>query len=122
MGCPALGVWVAFLKQPDALTGRAPIFFNYFWFICDLKKKKKKKFLFGVLYQAVRAVSKKQPKPPMLDIPFSLEIAHLLGALHPQIGLFATFYVPKPGIFSQIGHNKYPINSSGLIPMSMCTS
>jgi hypothetical protein len=24
MGCPALGVWVAFLKQPDALPGRAP--------------------------------------------------------------------------------------------------
>jgi hypothetical protein len=24
MGCPALGIWVAFLKQPDALTGRAP--------------------------------------------------------------------------------------------------
>jgi hypothetical protein len=23
MGCPALGVWVAFLKQPDALPGRA---------------------------------------------------------------------------------------------------
>jgi hypothetical protein len=24
MGYPALGVWVAFLKQPDALPGRAP--------------------------------------------------------------------------------------------------
>jgi hypothetical protein len=24
MGCPALGIWVAFLKQPDALPGRAP--------------------------------------------------------------------------------------------------
>jgi hypothetical protein len=41
MGCPALGVWVAFLKQPDALPGRAPqknnnyIFLNYFWFIND---------------------------------------------------------------------------------------
>jgi hypothetical protein len=23
MGCPALGIWVAFLKQPDALPGRA---------------------------------------------------------------------------------------------------
>jgi hypothetical protein len=35
-GCPALGIWVAFLKQPDALPGRAHpknknyIFFNYF--------------------------------------------------------------------------------------------
>jgi hypothetical protein len=35
MGCPALGIWVAFLKQPDALRGRAPkknkkyIFLNY---------------------------------------------------------------------------------------------
>jgi hypothetical protein len=26
-------------------------------------------FLFGVLHQAVWAVSKKRPKPPMLDIP-----------------------------------------------------
>jgi hypothetical protein len=24
MGCPALEVWVAFFKQPDALPGRAP--------------------------------------------------------------------------------------------------
>jgi hypothetical protein len=24
MRCSALGVWVAFLKQPDALPGRAP--------------------------------------------------------------------------------------------------
>jgi hypothetical protein len=24
MGCPALGIWVAFLKQPVALHGRAP--------------------------------------------------------------------------------------------------
>jgi hypothetical protein len=24
MGCPALGIWVAFLKQRDALPGRAP--------------------------------------------------------------------------------------------------
>jgi hypothetical protein len=24
MGCPALGIWVAFLKQADALPGRAP--------------------------------------------------------------------------------------------------
>jgi hypothetical protein len=24
MGCPALGIWVAFLKQPDALPVRAP--------------------------------------------------------------------------------------------------
>jgi hypothetical protein len=23
MGCPALGIWVPFLKQPDALPGRA---------------------------------------------------------------------------------------------------
>jgi hypothetical protein len=36
MGCPALGIWVAFLKQPDALPGQAPqknknyIFLNYF--------------------------------------------------------------------------------------------
>jgi hypothetical protein len=36
MGCPALGIWVAFLKQPDALPGRAHpknkyfIFLNYF--------------------------------------------------------------------------------------------
>jgi hypothetical protein len=36
MGCPALGIWVAFLKQPEALPGRAPqknknhIFLNYF--------------------------------------------------------------------------------------------
>jgi hypothetical protein len=41
MGCPALGIWVAFLKQHDALPGRAPqknksyIFLNYIWFICD---------------------------------------------------------------------------------------
>jgi hypothetical protein len=25
MGCPALGVSVAFLKQPDAVPGRAPL-------------------------------------------------------------------------------------------------
>jgi hypothetical protein len=32
MGCPALGVWVAFLKQPDALTGQAPPKkFNFFF-------------------------------------------------------------------------------------------
>jgi hypothetical protein len=36
MGCPALGIWVAFFKQPDALPGRAPqknknkIFLNCF--------------------------------------------------------------------------------------------
>jgi hypothetical protein len=36
MGCPALGIWVAFLKKHDALPGRAPqknknyIFLNYF--------------------------------------------------------------------------------------------
>jgi hypothetical protein len=24
MGCPALGIWVAFLKQPVALPGREP--------------------------------------------------------------------------------------------------
>jgi hypothetical protein len=24
MGCSAMGVWVAFFKQPDALPGRAP--------------------------------------------------------------------------------------------------
>jgi hypothetical protein len=36
MGCPALGIWVAFLKQHDAMPGRAPpknkndIFLNYF--------------------------------------------------------------------------------------------
>jgi hypothetical protein len=24
MGCPALGIWVAVFKQPDALPGRAP--------------------------------------------------------------------------------------------------
>jgi hypothetical protein len=29
MGCPALGIWVAFLKQPDALPGRAKNYF--FW-------------------------------------------------------------------------------------------
>jgi hypothetical protein len=40
MGCPALGIWVVFFKQPDALPGRATqknknknknnIFLNYF--------------------------------------------------------------------------------------------
>jgi hypothetical protein len=36
MGCPALGIWVAFLKQLDALPGQAHpknknyIFLNYF--------------------------------------------------------------------------------------------
>jgi hypothetical protein len=36
MGWPALGIWVGFLKQPDALPGRAlqknknNIFLNYF--------------------------------------------------------------------------------------------
>jgi hypothetical protein len=36
MGCPALGIWVAFLKQPDALPARAHpknknyIVLNYF--------------------------------------------------------------------------------------------
>jgi hypothetical protein len=29
MGCPALGIWVAFLKQPDALPGR--FFFEEFF-------------------------------------------------------------------------------------------
>jgi hypothetical protein len=24
MGCPALGIWVAFLKQPDALPAKRP--------------------------------------------------------------------------------------------------
>jgi hypothetical protein len=44
MVCPALGVWVAFLKQPDALPGRAPpkkyilnIFFIFFCFECFKK-------------------------------------------------------------------------------------
>jgi hypothetical protein len=32
MGCPALGIWVAFLKQPDALPGRAPQQKNYIYF------------------------------------------------------------------------------------------
>jgi hypothetical protein len=40
MGCPALGIWVAFLKQPDALPGRAPqkMFYKKFellFIICD---------------------------------------------------------------------------------------
>jgi hypothetical protein len=35
------------------------IFLNFF-----------EEFFFGVLYQAVRAVSKNRPKYPMLDIPF----------------------------------------------------
>jgi hypothetical protein len=30
--------------------------------------------LFGVLHQAVRAVLKKRPKPPMLDTPFNFNI------------------------------------------------
>jgi hypothetical protein len=36
MGCPVRGIWVGFLKQPDALPGRALqknkkyIFLNYF--------------------------------------------------------------------------------------------
>jgi hypothetical protein len=83
MGCPALGIWVAFLTQPDALPGRAPpknknyIFFNYFWFICDslfmifIFLNFFWRFFFVVLYQAVRAVSKNVPKYPMLDIPFT---------------------------------------------------
>jgi hypothetical protein len=47
MGCPALGVWVAFLKQPDALPSPQKIkkyifelllihlrfFINYFYFL-----------------------------------------------------------------------------------------
>jgi hypothetical protein len=83
MGCPALGIWVAFLKQPDALPGRAPqknkklIFLNYFWFICDFfinhfyfLEFLLKNFFLGVLYQAVRAVLTNRPKYPMLDIPF----------------------------------------------------
>jgi hypothetical protein len=37
MGCPTLGIWVAFLKQPDALPGRAPqkIKIIYFWTTFD---------------------------------------------------------------------------------------
>jgi hypothetical protein len=35
------------------------------------KKKVLKKNLFGVFHQALRAVSKKRPIPPMLDIPFT---------------------------------------------------
>jgi hypothetical protein len=34
-----------------------------------------KNFLFGVLYQAVRAVSKNQPKYPMLDIPLKFKVS-----------------------------------------------
>jgi hypothetical protein len=61
MGCPALGVWVPFLKQPDAVPGRAPLnfffelplifllffindfyfleFFKNFFFVCYFEKK-----------------------------------------------------------------------------------
>jgi hypothetical protein len=41
MGCPALGIRVAFLKQPDALPGRAPQknkknnIFELLLFLCD---------------------------------------------------------------------------------------
>jgi hypothetical protein len=71
------------LKQPDALPGQAPqknknyIFLNYFWFICDFFINDfyfleffLKNFFWGVLHQAVRAVSKNRPKYPKLDIPF----------------------------------------------------
>jgi hypothetical protein len=66
-----------FFNQPDALPVRAPkknknyiflttfdsfvIFYLGFLFF---------RIFFGVLYQAVRTVSKKRPKSPKLDIPF----------------------------------------------------
>jgi hypothetical protein len=79
-----LGIWVAFLKQPDALPGRAPkkmkyIYFwttlNHLWFFINdfyfLEFFKNFFFVSGALPgMAVRAVSKKRPKSPMLDIPF----------------------------------------------------
>jgi hypothetical protein len=68
MSSIALGVWVAFLKQP-ALPGEAP----------QTKKKSDKSkvvqkytflFFWGALGQAVhQAVLKKQTKPPKLNIP-----------------------------------------------------
>jgi hypothetical protein len=48
MGCPALGIWVDF-------------FISDFYFLEFVLKK----FFFGVLHQAVRAVSKNRPKYPM---------------------------------------------------------
>jgi hypothetical protein len=56
MGCPALGVWVAFLKQPDALPGQDFLFLFFFF------------FFFGVLHQALCFIKVTQ----MLDIPFGV--------------------------------------------------
>jgi hypothetical protein len=50
--------------------------------------------LFGVLHQAVRAVSKERPKPPMLDIPFQRLLKFFIGSQpynfmgqwHPKVG------------------------------------
>jgi hypothetical protein len=63
MGCPALGVWVPFLKQPDAVPGRAPLnfffelplifllfFINDFYFLEFFKNF----FLFATLKKSVR--------------------------------------------------------------------
>jgi hypothetical protein len=53
-GMSSIGVWVAFLKQPDALPGRAPqkVKKKKLNFICDVLLM----IFFGVLHQAVRAV------------------------------------------------------------------
>jgi hypothetical protein len=81
MECPALGIWVVFLKQP-ALPGEAPqkkflkkiskknsLIKNHKW-IKSSSKIYNFNF-FGALGQAVhQAVSKKRPKSPKLDIPF----------------------------------------------------
>jgi hypothetical protein len=49
MGCPALGIWVAFLKQPDYFQKLLLLFFRFF---------------LGVLHQAVLAFLKKPTQIP----------------------------------------------------------
>jgi hypothetical protein len=46
-----------------------------------------KKFFFGVLYQAVRAVSKNRPKYPMLDIPFDPNLHSSSSGIRPPTNM-----------------------------------
>jgi hypothetical protein len=50
--------------------------------ICDFLEIFLKKFFWGVLHQAVRAVSKNRPKYPMLDIPFVVITRQCIAAIY----------------------------------------
>jgi hypothetical protein len=73
MGCPALGVSVAFLKQPAVhclVKNPKQIFFFKLKKIKIISKTSQMNHGARPGSAVHQAVSKKRPKPPMLDIPF----------------------------------------------------